>query len=138
MRASKGSLTGQELEIMKVVWRLESATVRQVYEVLLKKRHIAYTTVMTMMKILEQKGFLKKRQEDRAYVYTPAQPQKQVVGGMVREFINRVFNGSAEPLLLHLVEDQHLTEKRSGGDPEDHPRLAPAKKKSPRETSKRI
>ena len=61
--------------------------------------------------ILEQKGFLKKRQEDRAYIYTPAQPQKQVVGGMVRDFVNRVFNGSAEPLLLHLVEDQHLTEK---------------------------
>lgn len=95
---------------MKVIWRLETATVRQVYEILLKKRQIAYTTVMTMMKILEQKGFLKKRQEDRAYVYTPAQPQKQVVGSMVREFVNRVFNGSAEPLLLHLVEDQHLTE----------------------------
>jgi BlaI family transcriptional regulator, penicillinase repressor len=111
MPAVKGPLTGQELEIMKVVWRLESATVRQVYETLLKKRHIAYTTVMTMMKILEQKGYLKKRQEDRAYVYTPVQPQKQVLGGMVREFVNRVFNGSAEPLLLHLVEDRHLTEK---------------------------
>jgi len=96
---------------MKVVWRLESATVRQVYEALLEKRHIAYTTVMTMMKILETKGFLKKRQEERAYVYTPAQPQKQVLGSMVREFVNRVFNGSAEPLLLHLVEDRHLTEK---------------------------
>jgi predicted transcriptional regulator len=111
MNTSKGSLTGQELEIMKVVWRLESATVRQVYEELLEKRHIAYTTVMTMMKILDTKGFLKKRLEERAYVYTPAQPQKQVLGSMVREFVNRVFNGSAEPLLLHLVEDRHLTEK---------------------------
>jgi BlaI family penicillinase repressor len=103
-------LTEQELEIMKIVWAREVATVRDVYEALLERRKIAYTTVMTMMKILEQKGFLKKRQEDRAYVYTPAQPQKQVVGGMVRDFVNRVFNGSAEPLLLHLVEDQHLTE----------------------------
>ena len=111
MRTAKGSLTGQELEIMKVVWRLETATVRQVYETLLEKRHIAYTTVMTMMKILETKGFLKKRQEERAYVYTPTQPQKQVVGSMVREFVNRVFNGSAEPLLVHLVEDRCLTEK---------------------------
>ncbi len=96
---------------MKEVWRLESATVRQVYEALLERRRIAYTTVMTMLNILEHKGFLKKRQEERAYVYSPAQPQKQVVGSMVREFVNRVFNGSAEPLLLHLVEDQHLTEK---------------------------
>ena len=100
---------------MKVVWGLESATVRQVYETLLKQRHIAYTTVMTMMNILEQKGFLKKRpherKEERAYIYSPAQPQKQVVGSMVRDFVNRVFNGAAEPLLLHLLEDQKLTEK---------------------------
>jgi predicted transcriptional regulator len=115
MPSAKPALTGQELEIMKVVWTLESATVRQVYETLLKKRHIAYTTVMTMMNILEQKGFLKKRpserKEERAYVYSPAQPQKQVVGSMVRDFVNRVFNGAAEPLLLHLVEDRKLTEK---------------------------
>ena len=96
---------------MKVVWGFEAATVRQVYEALLKERHIAYTTVMTMMNILEQKGFLKKRQEDRAYVYSPAQPRQQVVGSLVRDFVNRVFNGSAEPLLLHLVEDRKLTEK---------------------------
>ena len=111
MPSGKPALTSQELEIMKVVWGLESATVRQVYETLLKKRHIAYTTVMTMMNILEQKGFLRKSQEDRAYIYSPAQPQKQVVGSLVRDFLNRVFNGSAEPLLLHLVEDQKLTEK---------------------------
>ena len=96
---------------MKIVWERENVTVRDVYEELLIKRKVAYTTIMTMMKILETKGFLKKRQEERAYVYTPAQPQKQVLGSMVREFVNRVFNGSAEPLLLHLVEDQHLTEK---------------------------
>jgi BlaI family transcriptional regulator, penicillinase repressor len=111
MPSGKPALTGQELEIMKVVWALDSATVRQVYETLLKKRHIAYTTVMTMMNILEQKGFLKKTAEDRAYVYSPAQPQKQGVGSLVRDFLNRVFNGSAEPRLLHLVEDQKLTVK---------------------------
>jgi BlaI family penicillinase repressor len=111
MPPKKTGLTALELEIMKLVWGLEAATVRQVYEALLERRHIAYTTVMTMMKILEQKGFLKKKQVDRAYLYTPTQPQKQVVGGMVRDFVNRVFNGSAEPLLLHLVEDQQLTEK---------------------------
>jgi len=111
MPAKKTGLTALELEIMQQVWTLEAATVRQVYEALLERRHIAYTTVMTMMKILEQKGFLKKKQVDRAYLYTPTQPQKQVVGGMVRDFVNRVFNGSAEPLLLHLVEDQQLTEK---------------------------
>ena len=111
MRKRSTTLTGQELEIMKVVWDLESATVRDVYEALLKRRKVAYTTVMTMMNILEQKGFLKKHQEERAYVYSPAQPQKQVVGSMVRDFVNRVFNGSAEPLLVHLVEEHGLSEK---------------------------
>jgi len=111
MRPASGTLTEQELEIMKIVWQLERATVRDVYEELLKRRKIAYTTVMTMMKILEQKKHLKRTQEDRAYVYRPSKPKQQVIGGMVREFVNRVFNGSAEPLLMHLIEDQGLTEK---------------------------
>ena len=109
MNIARATLTGQELKIMKVVWRLETATVRQVYEELLKQRRIAYTTVMTMMNILEQKGYLKKRQGDRAFVYTPSRPEKQVIRAMVREFVDRVFNGAAEPLLLHLVEDDQLT-----------------------------
>src|SRR3954452_1847340 len=111
MRPPSGTLTEQELEIMKIVWQLEKATVRDVYEELLKHRKIAYTTVMTMMKILETKKHLKKTQEDRAYVYRPSKPKQQVLSGMVREFVNRVFNGSAEPLLMHLIEDEALTQK---------------------------
>ena len=96
---------------MKVVWRSGASTVRDVYETLLEHRKIAYTTVMTMMNILEQKGHLVKTQEDRAYLYRSTKPRNQVIRGMVREFVNRVFNGSAEPLLLHLVEDRKLSEK---------------------------
>lgn len=96
---------------MKIVWQLEKATVRDVYEELLKRRKIAYTTVMTMMKILETKKHLKKTAEDRAHVYRPAVPKDQVLGGMVREFVNRVFNGSAQPLLVHLMEDSDITQK---------------------------
>ena len=90
---------------MKIVWERDSATVRDVYETLLERRKVAYTTVMTMMKILEQKKYLKRTQLDRAYVYRPAQPKRLVVGAMVRDFINRVFNGATEPLLVHLVEE---------------------------------
>jgi len=102
-------LTEQELEIMKIVWRRRSATVRDVYEELLTRRKIAYTTVMTMMGVLEQKGHLKKSAEERAYVYTPAQPQREVVGNMVQEFVKRVLNGSAKPLLVHLIEDKKIS-----------------------------
>jgi BlaI family transcriptional regulator, penicillinase repressor len=111
MRPKTPTLTEQELEIMKIVWSRDMSTVRDVYEALLERRKIAYTTVMTMMKILEQKKYLLKTQEDRAYVYRPAKPKNQVIQGVVREFVNRVFNGSAEPLLLHLMEDQRLSKK---------------------------
>ena len=109
MKLDKPLLTDQELEIMKVVWARESVTVRDVYEELLKRRKIAYTTVMTMMGILEQKGHLKKSADERAYVYTPSQPQREVVGSMVHDFLKRVFNGSAKPLLIQLVEDKKLS-----------------------------
>jgi BlaI family transcriptional regulator, penicillinase repressor len=111
MRPKNATLTPQELEIMKIVWQRDSAAVRDVYEALLERRKIAYTTVMTMMKILESKGHLKKRLQDRAFVYRPRRPKDKVIAGMVREFMNRVFNGSAEPLLVHLLKERHIGEK---------------------------
>jgi predicted transcriptional regulator len=123
MRRRSSILTEHELEIMKIVWQHDTSTVRDVYEALLEKRKIAYTTVMTMMKVLEQKKYLKKTQTDRAYVYRPAQPQRQVVGAMVRDFVNRVFNGSASPLLVHLVEEHDLSR-------EDLEEIARLRKKS--------
>ena len=122
MRHRSTTLTEQELEIMKIVWERETATVRDVYETLLERRKVAYTTVMTMMKILEQKKYLKKTLADRAYVYRPAQPKGQVIGAMVRDFVNRVFNGSAEPLLVHLVEEHNLS-------PEDLDEIARLRRK---------
>jgi predicted transcriptional regulator len=111
MRSKSRTLTGQELEIMKIVWPLESATVRDVYEALLEQRKIAYTTVMTMMNILEEKKYLKKQAKDRAYVYQATRPRSDVIKAMVREFVDRVFNGSAEPLLVHLLKDRRLSQK---------------------------
>ena len=105
------TLTKQELEIMKIVWNRKNATVRDVYEALREQRQIAYTTVMTMMKILEKKKFLKKTLQDRAFVYQPVRPKEQVIRTMVQDFVTRVFDGSAEPLLMHLVKDRHLSEK---------------------------
>jgi predicted transcriptional regulator len=112
MRTPHPTLTPQELAIMKVVWGLNEATVRQVYEALREKRPVAYTTVMTMMKILEEKGYLKKAMVERAHVYKPAKPRQQVVGAMVRDFLDRVFDGAPDSLLLHLAKDNKLTDKQ--------------------------
>jgi predicted transcriptional regulator len=123
MRTKSRTLTEQELEIMKVVWELQTATVRDVYEALLRRRKIAYTTVMTMMNILEEKGYLKKRAEDKAHVYRPAQAKAKVMRAMLEDFVSRVFNGSAEPLLVQLVKDRHLS-------PQDLEKIARAIKES--------
>ena len=58
---------------------------------------MAYTTVMTMMNILETKGYLKKEKQDRAYHYRPARPEQTVIASMVREFVGRVFDGAPSP-----------------------------------------
>lgn len=111
MRPKSSTLTAHELELMKIVWgHDEPVTVRDVYEELRTRRPVAYTTVMTSLKTLEQKGHLKATQQDRAYLYRPARPKHQVIGDMVRDFVDRVFNGSSRPLVLHLLEDNQLSE----------------------------
>ena len=112
MRTPNTTLTPQELAIMKVVWSLKRATVRQVYETLREARPIAYTTVMTMMKILEDKGYLKKALVERAHVYQQVKPRQQVIGAMVRDFLDRVFDGAPDRLLVHLAKDNTLTDKQ--------------------------
>lgn len=97
---------------MKVVWRKGRATVRDVYEALRQKRTIAYTTVMTMMRILDDKGYLDKELVDRAYVYRPTKARQQVVGAMVKDFVDRVFDGASESLLVHLAKDNRLSAKQ--------------------------
>jgi len=97
---------------MKVVWRRDEATVRDVYEALRETRPIAYTTVMTMMRILQEKGYLTKVAEEKAHVYRPSRPRQEVLGGMVREFLDRVFDGASDALLVHLASDNKLSAKQ--------------------------
>ncbi len=112
MRSSHPTLTPQELAIMKVVWKLGPATVRDVHGALQASRPVAYTTVMTMMRILEDKGYLTKSSADRAFVYAPSRPRQQVVGAMVRDFVDRVFDGASGSLLVHLAKDNRLSDKQ--------------------------
>jgi len=111
MRPAAATLTPHELDIMKLVWERKEATVRDVYEALRARRRIAYTSVLTMMNVLERKGHLKKRAEGRSFVYQAARPRGQVLRAMVREFVERVFGGATEPLLVHLLEDRKLTRR---------------------------
>ena len=111
MQKPERKLTNAELEIMQVVWELDGGTVRQVHEILNQQRPLAYTTVMTMMNILEDKGHLTRRKEGRAYRYQPVRPKSQVISGMVDDFVGRVFEGSAAPLVVSLVKDKKISKK---------------------------
>jgi BlaI family transcriptional regulator, penicillinase repressor len=105
------ALTPLELEIMKVVWEKGQATVRDVYAVLRERRAVAYTTVMTMMGVLATKGHLKRQRSERAYIYRPTRPAAAAIKSMVADFIDRVFDGAARPLLVQLIKDRKLTKQ---------------------------
>ncbi len=95
---------------MKLVWNFETATVRDVYEALLAERRIAYTTVMTMMNVLVEKGHLQRSKTGSgAYSYSPTKQRLEVERSMIHEFLGRVFDGSAKPLLVQLVKDEKLS-----------------------------
>lgn len=111
MKSDEATLTDVELEIMQVVWDLGGGTVRQVHERLNHNRPLAYTTVMTMMGILEDKGHLTRTKQGRAYHYEPVRPKSQVISHMVDDFVGKVFAGSARPLVLSLVKDRKLSKK---------------------------
>jgi BlaI family penicillinase repressor len=112
MKRTLPILTSQELAIMKVIWGRGDSTVREVYEDLRAQRRIAYTTVMTMMNILETKGYLTKSSEGRAFRYQSTQPKGRVLTGLIREFVDRVFDGAAAPLLAHLATDSRLSKSQ--------------------------
>ena len=94
---------------MQVVWDCGEVTVREVYEAFRERRSIAYTTVLTTMRILEQKGHLAVSRAARAHVYRAQSTREGVLGAMVRHFVDRVFGGSAEPLVQHLIRDKRLS-----------------------------
>ena len=100
-------LTPLELEIMHVLWETGPANVQTVQQKL--KRELAYTTVQTMLNILHRKGKAKRTLKDRAYFYRPAVSRKQVLSKHVVDVVDRLFGGSAENLVMSLVETKHLT-----------------------------
>jgi predicted transcriptional regulator len=103
-------LTPLELEIMHVLWNEGPSNVQTVQQHL--ERELAYTTVQTMLNILHRKGKVKRSLKDRAYFYQPVVSRSLVVGNHVSDLIERLFGGSAESLVMSLVETKHLTPKK--------------------------
>jgi len=111
MSRKKLKLAPVELMLMKAVWRLGEASVQQVRDAVAEERELAYTTVLTMLRKLEQKGFLTHEEVDRRYVYRPLVAEQEVTRSMLRDLLNRAFDGSRELLLTRLFELGRLDEK---------------------------
>ena len=103
-RKKSPTLTDAELRLMNVVWQLGSATVSEVVENLSGDPPLHYSTVLTILRILETKGYLKHRKEGRAFVYRAAVQREQEREKAVTHLLRRFFDGSAEMLMLSLVE----------------------------------
>jgi len=99
-----------ELQIMTVVWDKGSATVHDVKEALSRGRKPAYSTILTMMRKLEVKGYLEHDVADRTYVYRATISRQAARHGMLGDLLNRVFEGSPSQLVSSLVEQNHVTE----------------------------
>ena len=109
-RPKAEKLTPLELEIMHVLWEEGPANVQTVQQKL--KRSLAYTTVQTMLNILHRKGTVKRALKDRAYFYTAVVSRSHVTRQHIGDIIDRLFGGSAEDLVMSLVETKHLTPKK--------------------------
>jgi BlaI family penicillinase repressor len=108
---SDNALTPLELEIMNVLWETGPANVQTV-QARIQGRELAYTTVQTMLNVLHRKGKVQRRLKDRAYLYRPVLSRQNAVTQAVGDMLDRFFGGSADSLVLNLVETRHLTPEK--------------------------
>jgi predicted transcriptional regulator len=109
-RKKSEHLTPLELEIMKVLWETGPASVQTVQQTL--DRTLAYTTVQTMLNVLHRKGKVTRKLSDKAYLYRPAVSRDQATGHALGDLIERMFGGSAERLVMSLIETKRLTPEK--------------------------
>jgi len=103
------TFTDRELDIMRVLWERGSATVAEVRDAL--EDELAYTTVLTMLRVLEEKGHVRHEEEGRAHRYYPQVERAQAESSAVERLLDRLFHNSPERLLTHLVSDRRLSER---------------------------
>jgi len=102
------AMSPAETEILRLVWQLEAASGQGVCEALPPERKIAYKTVQTLLRRLEEKGYLQHKSEGKAHVFVPAVRREQVVRRTVLDFVDRLFGGDPKPLMQFLAQDGHL------------------------------
>ena len=130
------TLTEAELRLMDVLWQRGPCTVQQVLDALTNKPALAYNSVLTTIRILEQKGYVTHRQEGRAFVYRPCVAEQEASRSEVRNVLSRFFGNSREQLVLSLLGDDEISAEELG-QLEDAIRSAASDEKTAGKGSKR-
>lgn len=107
-RKKPTTLTEFEQRIMTILWDMQEASVREVCEVLSQKKPVAYTTVLTMFKILKDKGFVTHHKQGKAFIYHAIVDRKEARTSALTKLINQLFQGSPEMLAQHLIAENNL------------------------------
>ena len=107
-RSTSVNLTEAELRIMNVLWEKRSATVHEVLEALPAKPALAYNSVLTIVRILEKKGYVKHVKDKRSHVYTPRVDRKDATRSEVRHLVSRFFGNSHDLLVLNILEETSM------------------------------
>jgi BlaI family penicillinase repressor len=102
------AMSPAETEILRLVWQLGKATVQQIHETLPANRNVGYKTVQTLLRRLEEKGYLIHKTGGKAHVFCPAVKREAVVKRTVLDFLDRLFGGDPRPLMQFLAEDGRI------------------------------
>ena len=107
-RPRSTTLTEGEQRIMEVLWRLDEGSVQDVTNALAETEPVAYTTALTMLRILNEKNYVEYRKEGKAHVYVPLVSRDMARSGALRQLLRRFFDGSPEALAQHLLREEDL------------------------------
>ena len=102
--AKQNKPTKSELEILSILWEKETATVREVYEIISERKPTSYTTVLKLMQIMFEKGLVTRDDSNRAHIFSAKQPQEQTQKNLVSDLLEKAFRGSALKLVQHVLE----------------------------------
>ncbi len=112
MPKKEATLGELELEVLKTIWRHQPCSVQKIAGIFGKRKGRARTTVLTVMQRLHAKGFLKRRKVDGVFQYSSTQTRREVVSSLIRQFLDKVLDGSAAPFVTYLTETKDLSRQQ--------------------------
>ena len=110
-RSKRPAMSPAETEVLRLVWESKEATVQQVYDALPPNRQVTYVTIATLLRRLEEKGYLRHRIRGKAFIYLPAAKKEDVVRKTISDLVERLFGGNPVPLMQHLAQHSGITDE---------------------------